>query len=90
MATYDKRRHRRSIILTKVESALDPLHSDKTRNGVLADISESGLCLLTSGPLNRGQEILIKINPAAFAQAAIVRWSKQYDALYCRAGLEFI
>jgi len=90
MATYDKRRHRRSSIVTAVEYALNPRHTDETLDGVLADISESGLCLLTSTPLNKGEEILVKINPAAFAQAAVVRWSKQYDALYCRAGLEFI
>jgi|WetSurMetagenome_2_1015567.scaffolds.fasta_scaffold1414239_1 hypothetical protein len=90
MATYDKRRHRRSNIATAVEYALDPLHTDETSDGVIADISESGLCLLTTTPLNKGQEIVIKINPSAFSQTAVVRWSKRYDALYCRAGLEFI
>ena len=90
MATYDKRRHRRNSIVTAVEYALNSLHPDETFDGVLADISDSGLCLLTTTPLNKGEEILVKINPAAFSQGAVVRWSKQYDNLYCKAGLEFI
>jgi hypothetical protein len=90
MATFDKRRHIRSNIATAVEYALGPLHTDETFDGVIADISESGLCLLTTTPLNKGQEILLKINPSAFSQTAIVRWSRQYEDLYCRAGLEFI
>jgi hypothetical protein len=90
MATFDKRRHRRSNIATAVEYAFDPLHTDETFDGVIADISESGLCLLTTTPLNKGQEIVIKINPSAFSQTATVRWSRQYEDLYCKAGLEFI
>jgi len=90
MATFDKRRHRRSNIATTVEYALNPLHTNETFDGVITDISESGLCLLTTTPLNKGQDILIKINPAAFSKTATVRWSKQYDDLYCKAGLEFI
>jgi PilZ domain len=90
MATFDKRRHRRSNIATAVEYVLDPLPARETFDGVIADISESGLCLLTTTPLSKGQEILIKINPSAFSQTATVRWSRQYDDLYCRAGLEFI
>jgi len=90
MATFDKRRYRRSSIVSAVEYALHPLHTDETFDGVIMDISEAGLCLLTNTPLKKGQEISLKINPSAFSQPAAVRWSRQYDALYCRAGLEFI
>jgi hypothetical protein len=90
MATFDKRRHRRSGLATAVEYALGPLHTDETHDGVLADISESGFCLLTTTHLHEGQEVLVKINPAAFARTAVVRWSKHYENLYCRAGLEFL
>ncbi len=89
MATFDKRRHRRSSLATAVEYAPGPLITDETYDGVLADISESGFCLLTATPLHTGQEVLVKINPAAFSRTAVVRWSKRYDNLY-RAGLEFI
>ena len=90
MATFDKRRHRRSSLATAVEYALGPLHTDETCDGVLADISESGFCLLTTTLLHEGQKVLVKINPAALSRTAVVRWSQCNDNLYCRAGLEFI
>ena len=73
-----------------LEYFLDPLTTDETYDGVVADISESGLYLLTTKPLNKGQVITIKNNISASSQAATVRWSERYMDLYYKVGLEFV
>ncbi len=55
--------------------------------GVITDISDSGMCLLTSNPLCKGQKIIVNM---ATARTAIVRWSERFDSSYYTVGLEFV
>jgi hypothetical protein len=66
---------------SSVEVALD---------GVIINISKSGICLLTPEALNNGERISIKCNANSPARRATVRWCKQYEDCHCRAGLEFV
>jgi hypothetical protein len=59
-------------------------------NGVIANISKSGMCLLTPQALSKGEEILIKCSTNSPARRAVVRWSKRYKDCHCRTGLEFV
>ncbi|MFH1026132.1 MAG: PilZ domain-containing protein, partial [Nitrospirota bacterium] len=89
MISSDKRRHRRDYITSVIEYSLNPRIPDEAFDAVVADISESGLCLLTTYSLNKGQEIVIKNGTLAFDKKAIVRWSEKYTDFYYKAGVEF-
>ena len=89
MISSDKRRHRRDYITSVIEYSLNPRIPDEVFDAVVADISESGLCLLTTSSLSKGQEIVIKNDTLAFNKKAIVRWSEKYNDFYYKAGVEF-
>jgi hypothetical protein len=59
-------------------------------NGVITNMSKSGICLLTPKALNKGEHILIKCKTNSPKRKALVRWSKHYKDSHCRAGLEFV
>jgi hypothetical protein len=90
MSEFDKRRHSRDDTISAVQYVLNRLHSEEIFDGVIANISESGVCLLTTDPLNKGQDITIKNKIPATSQTATVRWSSKYHNLYYMAGLELI
>jgi hypothetical protein len=56
-------------------------------DGIITDISNSGICLLTNNPLCKGQKIIVN---APSARKAIVRWSERFDSTYYAVGLEFV
>jgi hypothetical protein len=90
MTAFDKRRHSRDNTISVVQYVLNRLHSEEIFDGVIANISESGVCLLTTDPLSKGQDITIKNKISATSQTATVRWSTKYHDLYYKAGLELI
>jgi len=90
MTAFDKRRHSRNETISAVQYVLNRLHSEEIFDGVIANISESGVCLLTTNPLSKGQDITIKNKIPATPQTATVRWSTKYHDLYYMAGLELI
>jgi hypothetical protein len=90
MSEFDKRRHSRDDTISAVQYVLNRLHSEEIFDGVIANISESGVCLLTTDPLGKGQDITIKNKISATSQTATVRWSTKYHDLYYMAGLELI
>ena len=58
-------------------------------DGVVTNISESGLCLFTTTPLELDQEITM-MNYASFSPCTeSIRWSEAHQGLYHRVGLEF-
>jgi len=57
--------------------------------GIITDISNSGLRLLTPSPLDIGQAITIKNTLPVYSQTAVVRWVENPDNASCKAGLEF-
>lgn len=90
MIAFDKRRHIRYDTISEVQYVLNRMHSEEIFDGVIVNISKSGICLLTTNPLNKGQDITIKSKFPATPQTATVRWSTKYHDLYYKAGLELI
>jgi hypothetical protein len=86
----EKRRHRRSeaSYFTVYSSVLSS--GDIVSNGVIANISKSGLCLLTPIALDEGENIQLKGDDNSPAQRAMVRWCRQYKNCHYRAGVEFV
>ena len=86
----EHRDSRRSPVLQPIEYFLAPSIIEKTYDGVITDISESGACLLTTSPLKNRQRIIILDTSCPFEKTAIVRWSEKYDDMFYKIGLEFI
>jgi hypothetical protein len=86
----ESRRHIRkdAVLFTgySTNSSLEEIIS----NGVITNISKSGICLLTPEALNKGENVLVKCHTNSVVRRATVRWSKQYKDCHCRAGLEFM
>jgi hypothetical protein len=56
---------------------------------IIANISQSGVCLLAKDAPKNGQEITIKNHIFPSPRTATVIWSKEFNGLYYRYGLEF-
>ena len=86
----EKRRHERRDTVIPIEYLADRLNTDEAFEGVVADLSESGFCLLTAVPLREGQNIEIKNNMPHSLRSASVRWVRNDSDLYNKVGLEFV
>jgi hypothetical protein len=88
---FDQRRQERFDISCPIEYVVDSFQSAMFCEGVAVNISNSGLCLLTSHPLAEGQEIAIKnIFPIPLpSETASVVWVEKSDDLAVRTGLSF-
>ena len=73
-----------------IEYLVNSLNTDEAFEGVVADVSESGLCLLTASPLREGEKIDIKNNMPPPLRSAYVRWVRNDSDLYYKVGLEFV
>jgi hypothetical protein len=72
--TIETRRETRYKSVSPVEFVLGDA-ADKAVKGVILNISDSGLCINSSIPLNRGQEIIIKSSLPARHKTYTVRWN---------------
>jgi hypothetical protein len=90
VTSLERRKHRRSYIIGTVEYTVDSSTTNKIFDGVIADTSETGICLLTDNPLRKGQKIIIKNSISPFSRTAIVCWSEKYNHFYYKTGLEFL
>ena len=90
MGTLNRRSHERKYIVKATECVLNqhPIPNE-TFDCIIADISTSGLCLLTTQPVENGQVITMMNQIFPSPRTAIVRWSEEYKGLYYRSGLEF-
>jgi len=86
----EHRKSNRNLVLQPIKYFLAPSIIEKNYDGVVTDISDSGLSLLTTSPLKDRQRIIILDKSGLFEKAAIVRWSQKYDDLLYKIGLEFI
>jgi hypothetical protein len=86
----EKRRHERRETLITIDYLVDRLNADEIFEGVVADISESGLCLLTANQLIDCEKIAIKNKMPPALRSAAVRWSHENNNLYYKIGLEFV
>jgi hypothetical protein len=89
MEPFDKRKHRRMHVTSTVEYVFSHSSQNDNYDGVVADVSESGLCLFTAEPLSKGQAIIIQNHILAAPRTATVRWSEKFNNLYYKAGVEF-
>jgi len=90
MQISDRRKHERKYMATAIECVLNQRSSQNEMfDCIVADISKSGLRLLTTQPVENGQEITMKNHIFRSPRTAIVRWSEKYKGLYYRSGLEF-
>ncbi len=85
----EERKSERRLIFENTTYKLLPATTDKTFDGVIIDISESGLCLLTTSPLKEDQIIVIGDNRYFLEKSAIVRWIQKIGDMLYKAGLEY-
>jgi len=71
-----------------IEYIKDPGIVPDVYKGIITDISNSGLRLLTPSPLDIGQAITIKNTLPVYSQTVVVRWVENPDNASCKAGLE--
>jgi hypothetical protein len=86
----DRRRHKRKLELDTIEYLIESLKTNETLVGVVVNVSESGLCILTNNLLNKGQQIRITDNGHTINKSAVVRWTEKYNDLYYKVGLELL
>jgi hypothetical protein len=87
----DQRRHKREDIVKASECMLYQQSNQVIEfDCIIANISQSGVCLLARDALKSGQEITIKDHIFHSPRTATVRWSKEYNGLYNSYGLEFM
>ena len=86
---FDRRRHLRYDFNLAIEYVKGPGIVSIICKGIITDISNSGLRLLTPSPLDIGQAITIKNTLPTYSQTAVVRWVENPDSASCKAGLEF-
>jgi Tfp pilus assembly protein PilZ len=86
----EERRSKRTLVLKPIEFSLAPSIIEKTYDGVVTDISDSGACLLTTSHLKDRQRIILLDKSCSFEKAAIVRWSQEYNDIFYKIGLEFL
>jgi hypothetical protein len=84
-----KRRYERSEVIIIVRCVVEPL-AEAFFDGVVANVSESGFCLLTTYRLRRDDTIIVKKKISASSGRATVRWVDRSNKYYCKAGLEFV
>jgi hypothetical protein len=91
MEKSHKRKHERINMVKAVECTLYQ-QSNPVRefDCIIANISQSGLCLHATEALKNGQTITVKNHIFPSPRSATVRWSQYYQGLYYRYGLEFV
>ena len=86
----NRRMHKRKQKMDAIEYVIEPLTTNETFYGVVVNVSESGLCILTNDLLNKGQQIRITDNGHAINNSAVVSWTEKYNDLYYKVGLELL
>lgn len=86
---FSNRRHERREEIGLIEFAVEP-SGQESFDGVIANISESGICLFTTCPLREEDMITFKKMAHVHSETAIVRWCDKSNKHYCKAGLEFV
>ena len=89
MAREDKR-NTRKLVIKPVKYSLIPSVIRNTFDALAIDLSDSGICLLTTSELKNHQRIIIRDNSCSSEKVAVVKWSEQYDDMFYKVGLKFI
>jgi c-di-GMP-binding flagellar brake protein YcgR len=89
--SFERREYYRHEILEtrKIEYALHAFDTE-TFEGLVLNINDSGICLLTSNRFSIGQEITLKdFDVYGSSKTAIVQWIEKADRRYYKVGLMF-
>jgi len=89
MELSERRRHRREYLANALECELKEPKQGERFDCIAANISQSGICLITTIPIQNGQEVTMKNHIFPSPRTATVRWIEKYQRLYYKAGLEF-
>lgn len=85
----EDRRSERKLVMKPIEYLLIPSIIRDTFDGLITDMSDSGLCLLTTAELKNHQKIIIQDRACSSEEVAIVKWSEKYDDIFYKVGIEF-
>lgn len=88
--SIERRKHSRNHVVHPVEYVVGSFTQAQPHDGVVENLSQSGICLITKRSLVQGEEISIINNSSLSSKVASVRWSQNFHSLYYRVGLEFI
>ena len=89
LESSNRRKHERIPLNAVVEYFMNSSSNNKSSfYGIISDISESGMCLLTPSLLKNGEKILLKMVKTR-SKIVMVRWSG-IGGSYYKAGLEFV
>lgn len=88
MFSFYSSKHDRCPIDCCIEFFLD-LSSQETFDGFIENISEAGMCLITTKHLDIGQDLTINTNIFLPSHAASVCWIEQNDDGSYKYGLKF-
>ena len=83
----ERRRHLRYTYLANTKYMLNPSTSGEIFDCAVVNVSDSGINLFISRPLDMGQEITIRGDVPNLARAAVVRWTRKLGEFYT-AGLQ--
>jgi DNA-binding NtrC family response regulator len=79
------RRHHVQAVEISFKSISEGEHKKNLTTGILTDISDTGLGLLTQSPLKLNQ--VINFGDSLQQQCGVVVWSRQIEAQTCRVGI---
>jgi len=85
----EDRRSNRKLVMKPIDYFGVPSIIGKHFDGLIMDISDSGVCILTTSHLNDRERIIIEDKSSSSGKLAIVRWSEKYDDMFYKIGLEF-
>jgi len=84
--SVEKRGEPRRLVYYTTRFGLGPENTSHSR-GVIINISNSGLCIFSPDPLDRGQEIVIKAPLPLMDERFVVRWSNKLLDDFFMVGL---
>jgi hypothetical protein len=91
MEKSEKRRHKREDMVKAMDyTSYQQSNQLIEFDSFVTNISQSGICLVTTAALKNGQEIILEDHVLPNTRSATVRWSKEYNGLYYSYGLELM
>lgn len=83
-----QRSERRSVFHHMIEFSVIPGMGQEVFKGVTVNLSNSGLCIISFTPLQKGQKLLIREGLRVSGPAQVL-WDKRLDNDVYKAGLLF-
>jgi hypothetical protein len=82
--------HKRELVPYADVECYCPLNPEGSIfNGLVLNISKSGICINSLKPIEKGQKIILKSKNPRFSRKAVVRWIENVTLVFFRIGLEF-